>query len=449
MYEFKLPDVGEGIHEAEIAEWLVNVGQTVALDQPMLEIQTDKALVEIPCPVAGTIVNINYQPGQIAAVGDVLVVIEAASNVRRDAPHDQTQEAKGRNVSNPQPAIATPSVGIAGPGQRVLAAPAVRQLARTHGIDLQTLQGSGQAGRILLSDLKRAIEQPDEQSNHETRLLAPPLPSESSASHEQPSLQETPASPPALKKEEEETPPSPTRPPQAMAEATECIPLVGLRRRIAERMAEAWQIPHVTSFEEVEVSKLVALRRELKPLAADQEISLTYLPFIIKATVQALKRFPDFNATLDLPQQQIVRHRHYHIGLATAIPDGLLVPVIQHADQRSLLELAHEINRLAELARSRRLPAELLSGSTFTISNFGSMGGQQGTPIINPPEAAILGCGRIEDKVIPVNGEPAIRPVLHLALSFDHRLIDGAAAAQFLGYLKQQLTDPNRLILEM
>lgn len=444
MYEFKLPDVGEGIHEAEIAQWLVNVGQTVALDQPMLEIQTDKALVEIPCPVAGTIAKINYQPGQLAEVGDVVIIIEPASGVKDNAPDDRTQEAQRGNLPNAHPASAISTGGIAGPGQRVLAAPAVRRLARTHGVDLQTLRGSGQAGRILLSDLKRAIEQADEPSNKER-----PRPSESAASHEQPSLKEEPAPPPSAKREGAEMPTPPTRSPQAIAETAEVIPLVGLRRRIAERMAEAWQIPHVTCFEEVEVSKLVALRRELKLLAAEQGIGLTYLPLIIKAVVQALKRFPDFNATLDLPQQQIVRHRHYHIGLATTIPEGLLVPVIHHADQRNLLELAHEINRLAELARNRRLPAELLSGSTFTISNFGSTGGQQGTPIINPPEAAILGCGRIEDKVIPIDGQPVIRPMLHLALSFDHRLIDGATAAQFLGYLKQQLTDPQRLILEI
>jgi pyruvate dehydrogenase E2 component (dihydrolipoamide acetyltransferase) len=226
-------------------------------------------------------------------------------------------------------------------------------------------------------------------------------------------------------------------------------PLQGLRRRIAERMELAWQIPHVTSFEEVDATHLVNLRQHLQPEAERRGVRLTYLPFIIKATIQALKEFPYFNASLEMAQQKIRLHRYYHIGIATAVPEGLLVPVIRHADRLSLLQLAAELNRLAQLAQQRKLGVAELSGSTFTITNFGSFGSHQGTPIINPPEVAILGCGRIEEKAVAVAGQVAVRHILPLALSFDHRLIDGAAAGQFLGRLKALLADPNLLFLEL
>ncbi|MFN8455247.1 MAG: dihydrolipoamide acetyltransferase family protein [Anaerolineae bacterium] len=226
-------------------------------------------------------------------------------------------------------------------------------------------------------------------------------------------------------------------------------PLHGLRRRIAERMEQAWRIPHVTSFDEVEVSQLVALRQHLQPEAERRGTRLTYLPFIIKATIQALKEFPYFNATLDMEQQKILLRRYYHLGIATAVPEGLLVPVIRHADRLTVLQIAAELKRLADLAQQRKLSPAELSGSTFTITNFGSFGAQQGTPIINPPEVAILGCGRIEEKPVVAQSQIEARPVLPLALSYDHRLIDGAAAGAFLGRVKGLLSDPNLLFLEL
>jgi pyruvate dehydrogenase E2 component (dihydrolipoamide acetyltransferase) len=214
-------------------------------------------------------------------------------------------------------------------------------------------------------------------------------------------------------------------------------------------MALAWQIPHVTSFEEVEASQLVALRQHLQAEAERRGARLTYLPFIVKATVQALKDFPTFNASLDMENKKILFHRYYHLGIATAVPDGLLVPVIRHADRLNLLQIAAELNRLTELAQQRKLSVEALSGSTFTITNFGSFGAYQGTPIINPPEVAILGCGRIEDRPVVAQGQVEARPVLPLALSYDHRLLDGAAAGAFLKRLKTLLADPNLLLLEL
>jgi pyruvate dehydrogenase E2 component (dihydrolipoamide acetyltransferase) len=232
-------------------------------------------------------------------------------------------------------------------------------------------------------------------------------------------------------------------------ERTDEEPLQGLRRRIAERMEIAWQIPHVTSFDEINASNLVALRQHLQPEAERRGLRLTYLPFIVKAVTQSLKENPYLNASLDMANKTIQLHRHFHIGIATAVPEGLLVPVIHHADQLNLLQITGELTRLGDLAQQRKLELNELSGSTFTITNFGSFGGHQGTPIINPPEVAILGVGRIEDKPMVVDGQIEVRPVLPLALSYDHRLIDGAAAGQFLRRLIALLADPNLLFLEL
>ncbi|MCL4301424.1 MAG: 2-oxo acid dehydrogenase subunit E2 [Anaerolineae bacterium] len=430
MYEFKLPDVGEGIHEAEILKWLVKVGERVAQDQPMLEIQTDKAVVEIPSPVAGAIAEIRAEAGSMTQVGDVLVVIEPGNGQTTPAPSFDVaspHNSAGQDGNGAQAAEGKPP-GIAGPGKRVLAAPAVRKLALELGIDLSQVPASGPAGRVLPTDVRRFVQQQAETKAAETPAKLPT-----------PKVE--PASPP-----ESPQPPAPIPPGQ---ETIEEEPLHGLRRRIAERMEQAWRIPHVTSFEEVEVSRLVTLRQHLQPEAERRGVRLTYLPFIIKAAVQVLKEFPYFNASLDMDRQKILHHRYYHLGIAMAVPDGLLVPVIRHADQLTLLQLAAELNRLNELAQQRRLSQAELSGSTFTITNFGSFGSYQGTPIINPPEVAILGCGRIEEKPVVVQGQIEARPVLPLALSYDHRLLDGAAAGAFLGRLKTLLADPNLLFLEL
>jgi pyruvate dehydrogenase E2 component (dihydrolipoamide acetyltransferase) len=308
----------------------------------------------------------------------------------------------------------------------VLAAPAVRKLALELGIDLSQVPASGPAGRVLPTDVRRFVQQQVEVKPGEAKTGT--------------TVQEVRANAPL------ELPQAPSQPGQEIIEEEA---LHGLRRRIAERMEQAWRIPHVTSFEEVEVSSLVTLRRHLQPEAERRGVRLTYLPFIIKATVQMLKEFPYFNASLDMDRQKILHHRYYHLGIATAVPDGLLVPVIRHANQLTLLQLAAELNRLNELAQQRRLSQAELSGSTFTITNFGSFGSFQGTPIINPPEAAILGCGRIEEKPVVAQGQIEARPVLPLALSYDHRLLDGAAAGAFLGRLKTLLADPNLLFLEL
>ncbi len=440
MYEFKLPDVGEGIHEAEVLKWLVNVGDMVEMNQPILEIQTDKAIVEIPSPVAGKVVEIRVEAGIMAHVGDVLIAIAPAMTI---APSDAEsvptpKPSNGKQVAR-QPARKAVKAGIAGPGQRVLAAPAVRKMALELGIDLADVSGSGPAGRVLPSDVRLFVEQ------QKTAPQAQPPPVEVKP-EVAPVPAPAPAAAPPVESPRAQVPLPPRQPGQEIVEEE---PLQGLRRRIAERMELAWEIPHVTSFEDVDAGKLAALRKELQPEAERRGVRLTYLPFIIKAAVQALKEFPYFNASIDMERQKILHHRYYHMGIATAVPDGLLVPVVRHADQLNLIQLAVELKRLADLAQQRRLGLDELSGSTFTITNFGSYGGRVGTPIINPPEVAILGTGRIEDKAVVVNGEIAVRPILPLALSFDHRLIDGAASGQFMGRLKALLTNPNLLFLEL
>lgn len=412
MYEFKLPDVGEGIHEAVIASWLIKVGDEVTLDQPIVEIETDKALVQIPSPVAGIIAELPINEGVTAHVGDVIVIFQQQGQT---APKPQSKPDKPAAASTKSAKPVSPAtVGIAGPGQRVLAAPAVRKRALELGIDLQQIKGSAAAGRVTMADLETYAEQPRPKAT-------------------------TPAKPAA---------PAPVV--RTATESTQTEPLKGLRKRIAERMSEAWQMPHVTSFDEINVKKLVKLRKTLNEMLAEEDTwnqRLSYLPFVIKAVVLALKKYPYFNASLNMAQETITHHNEYHIGIATAIEEGLLVPVIRNADQLTLLEIQHQLSELTELARERRLPPDQLTGSTFTITNYGSVNGQAGTPIINPPESAILGCGKIENKPLVIEDKIKIRPVLPLALSFDHRLHDGASAAHFLVYLKSLLSDPSRLFL--
>ena len=437
MYEFKLPDVGEGIHEAEILKWLVKDGEAVTQDQPILEIQTDKAVVEIPSPVAGTIAEIRADAGSMAHVGDVLVVIKTAKEQTIPGPAQNSGATQARPALDQRVESATQA--IKGPGGRPLAAPAVRKLALELGVDLTQVPGSGPAGRVLPEDVHQFVKQ-----SPNNKPSAPPA---------RPDTMSTPAElrnqTSEVLKTSEVSPKLGEPTPQLRQEIVAEEALQGLRRRIAERMELAWQIPHVTSFEEIDATNLVTLRRQLQAEVERRGSRLTYLPFIIKATTQLLKEFPYFNATLDMESKKIFLRRYYHLGIATAVPEGLLVPVIRHADQMNLLQLAAELNRLGELAQQRKLSQAELSGSTFTITNFGSFGAHQGTPIINPPEVAILGCGRIEEKPVAVQGQVEVRPVLPLALSYDHRLIDGAAAGVFLGRLKTLLADPNLLFLEL
>jgi pyruvate dehydrogenase E2 component (dihydrolipoamide acetyltransferase) len=411
MLEFKLPDVGEGIHEAEVLRWMVKPGDQVKLDQPMVEIQTDKSVAEIGAPVSGRVTEIRAQPGAIAHVGDVLILLEPQGAAPKDAPGG----ASSGVVSSASP-------------RRALAAPAARKMAFEMGIDIDQVPGTGPGGRVTMEDVR----------SFAARAKAAPVPAVAATNGATAPVPAAAPSVPAL--------------PAALAEpgGEQREPLAGLRRRIAERMELAWRtIPHATAFGEADGAALMALREELKPQAEKQGIHLTYLPLLVKIVVQALKEFPIFNASLDEERREIIYKRFYHIGLATDTPDGLLISVVRDADRRTLLDLAREINRLVEAGRNRKLTLQESTGSTFTLNNVGSFGGSgsMGVPIINPPEAAILAVGALRERPVAQQGQIIARPTLPLSLSFDHRLIDGAGSSAFLARFQELVEHPSLLLL--
>ena len=415
MQEFKLPDLGEGMHEAEIARWLVKPGDTIKLDQPMVEVETDKALVEIPSPVSGRISDIRVQVGQVAKVGEVLVVFETHGD--RSSTNDSGSSKSVTISPVAQTASASSSFSTAeaspSPKKRVLAAPAVRKLAFELGVDLEQVTPSNPNGRVSIEDVQAYAE----------RSKAPASMAGASPRHEY------------------DAQPAPLE---------ERQPLTGLRKRIAEHMEHAWRtIPHATAFDEVDGSSLIALRQALQSVAEQRGVHLTYMPLLVKLLLPLLKEFPIFNASMDEERREIIYKRSYHIGLAIAAPEGLLVPVLRDADRLTLLSIAGELERLFEGARKRTLLPRELSGSTFTLNNVGSFGGGSGTPIINHPEVAILAVGRLQEKAVVHQGQIIARPMMPLALSFDHRLIDGAMASAFLARFKALVENPQQLMLDM
>src|SRR6266849_337930 len=422
MSELKLADLGEGMHEAEVVEWLVKVGDTVKLDQTVVRVETDKAIVEIPAPVAGRVTEIRVPNGQTAKVGDVLVVFDTPSSTNgdhtssaRDANKTATMAQAAAPVSSTAPATQSTT-----PKPRALAAPAVRKLAFELGVDLEQVTPSNANGRISLEDVKAFAE----------KAKSTPIPSPA------------PVGTRFIAPETEQ---------QSISQAQdERQPLTGLRKRMAEHMERSWRIiPHATAFGEVDASGLVALRDALKPVAEKRGIRLTYIPLLIKLLIPVLKEFPIFNASLDEERREIIYKRSYHIGVATAAPEGLLVPVLRNADHLTLLEIASNLERLIEGAKKRTLSLPELSGSTFTLNNVGSFGGSSGTPIINHPEVAILAVGKLQDKAVVQQGVVIVRPMMPLALSFDHRLIDGAMAGAFLARFKELIENPQQLMLDM
>ncbi|HLV99005.1 MAG TPA: dihydrolipoamide acetyltransferase family protein [Ktedonobacterales bacterium] len=434
MLEFKLPDVAEGIHEAEILRWMVAPGEQVKLDQPMVEIQTDKSVAEIGAPVSGKVLEILAQPGTIARVGEVLVTLEPQGT--QTAPKAASASARGGEPAQAGLAAQPPgaSLGAASSGgtatasgeggkRRALAAPAARKMAFEMGIDIDQVSGTGPGGRVTMEDVRTFAAR-----------AATPAPAVVATNG---ATRAVVAAAPAL--------------PAALAEpgGEQREPLVGLRRRIAERMELAWRtIPHATAFGEADGAALMALREELKPQAEKLGIHLTYLPLLVKIVVQALKEFPIFNASLDEEHREIIYKRFYHIGLATDTPDGLLISVVRDADRLTLLDLAREVNRLVEAGRARKLTLQESSGSTFTLNNVGSFGGSgSGVPIINPPEAAILAVGALRERPVARQGQIIARPTLPLSLSFDHRLIDGAGSSAFLARVQELVEHPSLLLL--
>jgi len=382
-YEFRLPDIGEGVAEAEITKWLVAAGDTVAEDQPLVEVLTDKATVEIPSPRAGRIARLGAEQGAIVPVGSVLVVIDVAGEA--SAPPAPVAHVAAVHAGATTPTVTTqtpPAVGV-----RVEAVPAARMLAKDRGLDLATVTGTGPNGRITLEDVKKTLE-------------ATTLPGKSSA-------------------------------PSAGAE--ERVPLRGLRRKIADHMAQTWsKVPQFTFVAECDMTAVVHAREAAKQGARESGAKLTYLAYVVRAVVESLPEFPLLNASLDEAAGEIVMKKHYDIGIATATEDGLVVPVIRGADRHELVDLAKEIERLAHGARDRKLGLEELTGGTFTITTTGAFGGLLATPIVHHPQVAILGVHAVTPKPVVRDGQIVIREITNLSLSLDHRVVDGDVGARFL-----------------
>ncbi|MCS1351949.1 dihydrolipoamide acetyltransferase family protein [Mechercharimyces sp. CAU 1602] len=437
-YSFKLPDVGEGIHEGEIVKLYVKEGDDIKEDDVVAEVQTDKAVVEIPSPVTGTIKKIYAQEGEVLEVGSVMVDFDtedapaggesSEEEVTQAEPEEEEKSVdESSSTSENKGAVDSSDSGESAQEKRaVKAMPSVRKKARELGVDIAKIEGTGRDGRILLEDLERGEGTQAENTSEKGTEAKPQESSAEKANTEQ-------KAPAAISVDTEER-----------------IPLRGLRRTIAKRMAESkFTAPHVTIMEELDASELIALRKWAKPMAEARDIKLTYLPFIMKAVLACLKEFPTLNASIDEEAEEIVLKKQYHLGMATSTADGLIVPVIKEADRKSIFDLAQEVGDLAERTRNRKVEAHELKGSTFTITNIGSFGGTFFTPIINYPEVGILGVGKIADRPVAIDGEVVVRPVMAISLSVDHRLVDGDIAAQFVTRVKGLLENPKLLMMEM
>jgi len=441
MFEFKLPELGEGIHEGEIVKWLIKPGDKIEEDQIIVEVQNDKAVVEVPSPVNGTVKEIVVSEGTVSVVGDTLVTIDVEGeipNLPDHGSHGEDKEAKSPEVAQSTPnqeeaaiSNATPSQVVPAPNRKVLATPSVRKFAREQGIDLSTVAGTGPNGRITREDVLNA------KSGNVAATSAASVSEKSEESISQQTTTET----------TQVSAPKPFVPGERHEER---VPLKGIRKVIANAMVKSvYTAPHVTIMDEVDVTKLVALRTEAKPMAEQKGVKLTYLPFIVKALIAALRQFPSLNASIDDEKEEIIYKHYYNIGIATDTENGLLVPVIHDADRKNIWTIASEIRDLATRGREGKLASHELKGSTMTITNIGSAGGMFFTPVINHPEVAILGTGRMTEKPIVRNGEIVIAPMMALSLSFDHRIIDGATAQNFVNYVKRLLEDPQLLVMEV
>jgi 2-oxoisovalerate dehydrogenase E2 component (dihydrolipoyl transacylase) len=438
-YVFKMPDLGEGTVEAEVVAWHIKVGDAVKEDQVMAEVMTDKAAVEVPAPVSGRVVTINGQPGDMIRVGAELVVFETESSeeptiapapaptpVPAPSPASAGEgwgegRGEGQKKSEPSPALrAEPSpalratspaeAGEVREGGRVKASPATRRKAREAGIDLRQVPGSGPSGRILPKDFDAAMSGASPASRDGGAASAPSL--------------------------------------LRVRTGADEVKVIGVRRVIAQRMADAARnIPHFSYVEEVDVTELESLRAHLNARLPKGTPALTYLPFLAAALARVLEDFPQCNAHYDAERNVLIRHRPVHLGVATQTPDGLKVPVVRHAEARTLWDLADEIRRVSEAAKSGKAAREELTGSTITITSLGRMGGIVSTPIINAPEMGIIGVNKAIDRPVVLDGAIAIRRIMNLSSSFDHRFVDGYDAAAMILALKDLLEHPATIFM--
>ena len=433
-YVFKLPDVGEGIAESEIAEWRVKVGDKVEEDQPLVDMLTDKASVEISSPVAGIVLELCGKAGDMAAVGGPLVIleVEGAGTKGADEAHAAAKAAPAPAPASPSPESRVPSPGpsesrvpspgpsesrVSGPephqglpppaGEKPLASPAVRRRAQDLGIQLQFVPGTGPAGQIRHEDLDAFIARGPGAAG---------------------------GAAPAMR---------------AKREGVEAIKVIGVRRKIAEAMQRAKQrIPHFAYVEEIDCTELETLRKQLNEQYGKERGKLTLLPFLVRALANAVVKFPQVNVTFDDDAGIAYRHAALHVGIATQTPNGLMVPVVRHAESLDLWQTSAEIKRLANAAREGKAKREELSGSTLTITSLGALGGIVTTPVINAPEVAIIGVNKMVERPMVRSGQIVIRSMMNLSSCFDHRMVDGYDAAEFIQYVRAQLENPAMLFID-
>lgn len=454
-FEFKLPDIGEGVAEGEIVDWHVSVGDAVAEDDPMVEVMTDKATVTIGAPRAGKIIDLRFGVGAVAQVGQVIVVIDesgeatissaepaaeskdegpaatAVGDIKDGLPGSNFFQGGANGSAKPAPAKAAPAPAAPAPAAapqpvdffqaKPLATPATRKLARELDVDLRRVPPSGPGGRTTREDVKG---------------FAGGAPTASVGAAPAASAPRAAAQPIVAGADD--------------AAREERKPFVGLRRKIAQRMQHTKNTAaHFTFVEECDCDALIGLRNRLRPAAQEAGVKLSYLPFIVKAVVGALKKHAILNTALDETTNELVYRKYFHIGIAAATDAGLMVPVVRDADRRSILDIAKEIDRLGEGARTGTLKPDELSGSTFTITSLGKQGGLFATPVLNHPEVGILGVHQMKQKPVVRDGEIVIGNVMLLSLSFDHRIVDGHIGAAFAYDIIRYLEEPDRLFLEM
>lgn len=478
-FEYRFPDIGEGITEGILFQWLVQEGDPVKEGQSLAEVETDKVTAEIPSAKTGTVLELKFKKGDTINVGDVFVVIEteggsaAAGETSKEAPADQTQnqdtaedkakpaeektqpaamgspevpeEARKDELEEKEDVVEEETAGVVGEveatsreippsneGQepaaaatvkgKALATPVARAMAKDLGVDINAVAGTGPNGRVMKEDIRQAAG-----SKSETKPLKP---AQAKAESKAEAAKAAPAA-------------------EISDERIERIPLTSIRKSIAARMTESrFTIPHTTAMDEIDVTALDAFRKKYKEALEAEGVSLTYLPFIIKAVILVLKKYPEFNSELDEETSEVLLKHFYNIGVATDTERGLMVPVVKEADGLSVVELAKAIDDITGRAKENKVSLSELKGGTFSVTNYGSIGGQFGIPIINYPEAAVLGLGRIVKKPVVEGDEIVIRKVLPLSLSYDHRTIDGASGARFLNMLRDLLSDPEMLLLK-
>ena len=399
--DFKFPDIGEGITEGEIVKWQVKEGDRVEQHQTIASIETDKAIADIPSPRSGVILKIHHKEGDIIKVGETLVTIGEPGEIIEKPP-----ELPSRPTASVV-GVLEEAHAVSPRAPRIVATPATRRLTRELNVDLSEIAGTGLEGRITEDDVRKFAQSKKERVEVVTK--------------------------PAEKRD--------------TYGCYDVVPMKGVRRSTAKRMVESFRTAvHVTHMDEADVTELVAFREKQNKIAEKRGMHLTYMPFIVKAVVAALKQYPYLNSSVDDEHEEIILKKYYNIGVAADTPDGLIVPVVKDVDQKNIFTIAQEIQNLTEKAQSREISLSDLKGGTFTITNIGFIGGTHATPITNYPETAILATGRIRETPVVRDGQIVIRSIMPLSLSFDHRVTDGALAARFVNMIMKFLQDPALLL---